>query len=556
MLNTIKMGLLLAVVTGGLVRQLAWSEVIPDAGSLRREIEQEKKRLEPQPPKPVIDNESQSVANTSSKLSVKVDNFLFTGNTLVESEDLQQALVTFRNRPLSFADLEAATARVAEVYRQEGWIARPYLPPQDVSGGTVTIAVVEATFGQTRVNTDTQNRISAKRLIAIVKSKQAKGQFLNADNLDHALRHISEWPGISIEGSLKAGEKLSETDLVLKVNETARANGNISLDNAGSKYTGEQRLIASGYLNSPFGRGERLRATLLYSEGTTFGQLNANMPIGNGWWRAGGHVSTLDYSLGKDFGVLGAEGSSSEFGVDASYSLLRSRNKNASLALSYNNTNYKNSTSLGAETEYTVNAVNATLSGHYFDSYEGINQGALVLAGGGVDNTLTDSSSDSFSKIRLSFNRQQRLSDRFALYGAISVQQTGDNLTSSEKFTLGGPYGVRAYPASQGSGDAGHLLSLEVRMGLPRNVGLTAFYDTGGITVDKKPSPGEIQNSETPLPNHYTLSGAGLSAFWQSRIGFSLKATWAKPIGSNKGASSDQEKEDKDRIWLQASMAF
>ena len=114
---------------------------------------------------------------------------------------------------------------------------------------------------------------------------------------------------------------------------------------------------------------------------------------------------------------------------------------------------------------------------------------------------------------------------------------------------------MRAYRASEGSGDTGHLLTAEVRVRLPRNVTVAAFYDTGTINTKKDPQTDNIQIGENIPVNRYSLSGAGLSARWQVFSNLSVKATWAKPIGTNKGTLNDSE-QDKDRFWLQAGMVF
>lgn len=558
MIEIVKYVTLLVTFSAVLGSQLTVAQT-PDAGAVRREIENtaeppEPKKPDPVIPDPVVEGSPESTEPQPFAASVAVRTFRFTGNTLVETDVLTEALKSYFSRPLRFDELEAATARVAEVYRQAGWIARPYLPPQDISDGQVTIAIVEATFGMTRINGESPKRISSERLTQMIKAEQPKGQFINANALDSALRRINELPGITVSGVLSAGDKAGETDLVLNITDTSVVSGNVVLDNAGSKYTGEHRVIATGFLNSPFGYGERFSTTLLYSEGTTFGQLTATVPVGVRGWQVGTHASVLNYSLGDDFGVLGAEGSSTEFGLDANYAWLRSRDKNLSLALAYNETQFENSTALGVESEYSVDAVEATLYGHLFDGAGGANQASVHLANGDVENKLTGIKGDRFNKVGYAINRQQRLSERFSLFGGITGQWADSNLTSSEKFTLGGPAGVRAYRASEGSGDTGHLLTAEVRARLPRNFTVAAFYDTGTINVQKDPRPGNIQIGNVPV-NHYSLSGAGLSARWQVFSNLSVKATWAKPIGTNKGALNNSE-QDEDRFWLQVGLVF
>jgi hemolysin activation/secretion protein len=279
------------------------------------------------------------------------------------------------------------------------------------------------------------------------------------------------------------------------------------------------------------------------------------MPVGVGGWQIGTHASALDYSLSEAFGTLGVEGSSTEVGLDANYPLIRSKNKNLSFAMSYDDTNFKNSDLFG-DSEYSVSGFDARLTGQHFDTIGGINQATLIFANGTVDDKtgkLSQALGERFSKVRFALNRQQQLSDRFSLFGSFSGQLADSNLTSSEKFTLGGTSGVRAYRSSEGSGDEGQLLNAEVRMRLPYSIGLAAFYDIGTVTVEKNPA------ANVTTAKRYTLSGAGLSARWQSKWGMGLKATWATPIGTNKGATAslgDSADEDEDLIWLQASMNF
>ncbi|KAF0111322.1 MAG: hypothetical protein FD149_2541, partial [Rhodospirillaceae bacterium] len=55
-----------------------------------------------------------------------------------------------------------------------------------------------------------------------------------------------------------------------------------------------------------------------------------------------------------------------------------------------------------------------------------------------------------FNHANLAFVRIQDLPGDFSLFGRISGQWTNENLDSSEEFTLGGPYGVRAWPVGEG----------------------------------------------------------------------------------------------------------
>jgi hemolysin activation/secretion protein len=78
-----------------------------------------------------------------------------------------------------------------------------------------------------------------------------------------------------------------------------------------------------------------------------------------------------------------------------------------------------------------------------------------------------------------------------------SGQLTDHNLDSSQKFYLGGPTGVRAYPSSEGSGSEGYLLNLELKKDLPFNLTGSIFYDEGYVrqNVDNLDASGAVINA-------------------------------------------------------------
>jgi hemolysin activation/secretion protein len=130
------------------------------------------------------------------------------------------------------------------------------------------------------------------------------------------------------------------------------------------------------------------------------------------------------------------------------------------------------------------------------------------------------------------------------------------NMDSSEKFYLGGPVGVRAYPNNEGGGSEGQLMTLELRQNLPKDLVLTAFYDHGHVTVNKSNDFAGAAN-----PNEMTYKGAGLQLAWYGPKNINLKAIWSRRMGDNpypvEITGNDQDGTKKlDRYWLSASIPF
>src|SRR5450830_85914 len=512
----------------------AFAQTVPDAGSLLQQIE--KGRLAPPPgkPGPLLAPPPQPMKELSG-MSVTVAAVPLTKKTLLTEAQLAPAVASFVNRPLSFNDLQNAAAAVAETYRKAGWIVRVYLPLQEIKDGVVTLQVVEAVFGQVRLEGTAPTRVPFDRLVPIVGTAQPHGAALKAQAMDRALLLLDDMPGISTAGSLAPGEQANEVDLLLKIEDEKLINGQVGIDNASARSTGSARLTADLYINSPLRLGDQAVVNLMHTEGSDYARLAYTVPLGAAGWRVGANASHLRYRLVDDaLAALDASGTSTTSGVEATYPLIRARLKNLYLALNYDNKRFDNRAAATTITDYKID----------LDGSPNARADALTTRTGG-----------SFSKLRYAASRQQVLTEALALYAAFSGQATGKNLDSAEKFYLGGAYGVRAYPSNEGGGSEGQLFSLELRARLPENVNLTGFYDWGHVKVNHDNHfPG------APALGSYSLKGAGLSIAWLASFGLNLKATWARRIGDNPNPTLTGTDQDgsfrKNRFWLQATMPF
>jgi hemolysin activation/secretion protein len=546
-----------------LIPVLCHAQSAPDAGSLLQQIERQQQPALPPKAAPLF--VPPPVLQSLGGATVVVEDFHFAGNTLLSARQLAIVVAGFKGRPLDFAQLQNAGIAVATAYRSAGWIVRVYLPQQDITGGTVTIQIVEAKFGAIRV---TGSSLVAKaRLERMVAAQQAPGAPLNADALDRALLLINDLPGVRAEGRLDEGQNQAETDLVMAIAPGPRITGDVEADNAGARATGLGRVIADASLNSLFGLGDRTDAMLLHSLGSDYERAAYSQPVGSQGWRLGVNASHLTYRVvTADFAALDARGTSTTAGAEAIYPLWRSRLTNLYFSFNLDDKRFDNKLDGATSSAYTVRSASAGVYGNLFDTYGGggANNAGVTLEEGNVDlgdspNEGADAASTrtagSFFKLHFVAARLQTVTDRFSLYANLSGQTASKNLDSSEKFYLGGSTGVRAYPANEAGGADGLLLNLEARERLPANFNLTGFFDLGLVQVNEN---NDIQGAAAP--NHEELKGVGVSLDWTARMGLSLKATVARRIGSNPNPTStgtDQDGSfDKNRVWLQASVPF
>jgi hemolysin activation/secretion protein len=532
----------------------------PDAGSIQQQFPATAPSL---PPAKRDDITEKPMQLPGTGPSLIVASFDFRGNKVLSDEELNLVVSDYLGKPITFADIQFVAALVGEAYSESGWLARVYVPQQEVVDGIVTLQVIESRFGKLHLEQSPEVRFDSKITAEYITSGQSQSELLNLQRLDKQLLILDDLPGITVLGNLSPGEQEAETDVILQVGSESFADGLVSIDNHGSRSTGAERINGDLFVKSPFNRGDQARAYASHSKGNDYIWLNYSMPIGFDGLRVGGNGSYLKYDIVvSEFRALDLDGSSVTYGVDASYPLIRKRLKNLYFGAAYDQKFYKNS-SLGTYTSrYEIDNLRLSLTGNLFDQLVGggANFLSVVLTKGSVDLGSIDPSEDpsiegKFSKLNYTVSRQQVISDSLSLFLSLDGQLTDSNLDSAEQFQLGGPSGIRAYPVSEGVGDEGVIANLELRYRLLDKLVLSGFYDWGSVRQNKdNPEVGSAN------PNVYQLKGAGLGVSWTGPKGLVIDGVYARRAGNNPNSlanGNDQDGSlDRDRVWLTMALPF
>jgi hemolysin activation/secretion protein len=546
--------------------QLTLAQTTPDAGSLLREAERKPQRL----PNPVPQAVPKAPAGPEmGSVRVQVKAFRITGNTLISEPDLQAVLLPWVGKETSFAELQQATNAVAEAYRARGWFARPQLPAQDVNDGVVTIHIIEGRLGAVRLDDGGKTLRTDRAMVTdTMTARQKSGEPLNLNALDRSTNILNDTPGVAVATILAPGKNTGDTDAVVKVQDKPLFSGTAMLDNQGARSTGADKISVSLMMDSPRGIGDQIALNGNTSEGSQYLKLAYALPWGRDGARVGASTSAMRYTLMGELASLNAKGDAQTFGVNASYPLLRSGTKNIAFAAALDRKTYYNEASQVATSQKVADVALLAFSG---DLLDGIGQGGMTLWGinltagqinlsGNATNQGADRSGakteGSYHKLGYNLARLQRLSDKTSLWASFSGQSAGKNLDSSEKFSLGGASGVRAYPLSEGSGDTGWLTTLEVRHNLLPELQVSVFYDHGQITLNH-----DNAYTGAPLVNEASLKGYGVGLSWTQSGNFSVRASLAHRVDDNPLASAINGKDGDgsltlDRLWFTATKFF
>ena len=510
-------------------------------------------------------------------VKVKALSFKVSGNTAFPDATLVSLLNPFVGQDLDLAGLDQAAGVISQYYRSQGYfVARAYLPAQEIASGNLEIAVIEGRLGAIKFNRGTNTRLSEATAQSLLAGAAPIGAPIKEQNIERGLMLLNDLPGVDVKSTLIPGATPGSSDLVVETTEGALVTGSVDLDTYGNKYTGTVRVGGTININDPFGIGDQFVVRGLTSgRGMNYGRLAYSAPVGDIGTRVGVAYSKMRYKLGKDFEPLNATGESSVTSIYAVQPIVRSRNSNLYGTATYDSKRLSDD-QLGANvTDKKIGVFGLGLTGDMRDALGGggLTAAGLNYSGGNLNlggnlnyaanDALTARTDGSYSKVNYNISRLQRVDDAWSVFAGVTGQTSSKNLDSSEKFVLGG-LGVRAYPQGEASGDSGTLVNLEARYTVPGfdfgSLQLVGFYDYGSVKLHKNLWAGSAPVGLPNFPNTYSLSGVGFGVNIFKEGDYSLRSSVAWKVGNNPardvlGRDSDSESKSV-RFWIQLTKQF
>jgi hemolysin activation/secretion protein len=560
---------------------LGASPIIPDnniSGALQKEFERQLPKFnalpEPVAPSPIekVQEEPQG------QVTLVVKGFRFEGANLISDEQLQSELQPWVGQKVSLKELQKAADQIAEMYRKQHLLVQTNIPPQDLQqeDAIILIKILEAKLGAIRIDPDQKSRIKQDLIKNYILFDSQLGEYFYTNRIERSLYLLNELPGVAIESEIEPGDNDGEVALRLKFGDKPLISGYGTLSNYGGNSTGVMQGLVNLNINNPTGYGDQVNLTTITSLGSQYGQVGYSIPLGASGLKGGMTLSSLYYSTIGDF--AGSQGSSTNWGINLSYPMLRTQSTNANLSFAYlnkSNFNY-NLTTASLVSDYVINEYTFGISGNHYDSLwiGGVTNASINFVSGNFS-TLPDSAgltygqftAPTFTKLTFSVTRnQQIIPDKMILNLNFNGQVASGNLDGVERFYLGGANGVRAYPTSQGSGDQGAMLNLDLQYQFPGNVLGYVFYDIGVVNQYKDINTFNALAANTNAGNRYTLSGFGVGAKY-SLYGINLNGLIALQLGENPlyrfdSSSKSYVPQNNDGttknlyFWLQANYPF
>ncbi|KKD60996.1 hypothetical protein RN22_08100 [Grimontia sp. AD028] len=524
-------------------------------------------------------NKRNNISVDSKDYKFHVEGIFVDGSSgLIEKVGAVEYFGGFKGASYTFNELQKIVDDINSKLFEEGYVtSKFYFPPQDVTEGNVVVKFIEGVIdkpGTLELNSSFLGNDDESYIYDFIEKNLNDGDVLDNDDIERNLLLLSDLPSFSVSGNLKPGKYENSTRIELDISKDDTLNLVTSVDNYGSRYTGEYRYIAGLTWNNPTSIKDRLSFSLLKSGGMgdqIYGQVNYQNYIGYSGLNLKLSQSWMESEFGGVFEPLDSVSKASVSNISIFYPVIKTRSKSLDVFVSYDKKNLKDEL-LGIKTnhrEIDRGAIGANF--HFNDELiiGAYNIGKISYYNGYLDLSKVYGSYESdqalggakthgsFEKLTYFIRRIQNLGMNITAIFDLDGQEAFNNLNSAEKYALGGVYGVRAYPDGELSGDNALRMALDIKYRLPTSLFnsdyyLSTFYDWG--VVDRYY---DSDNIPTDRKNKVSIQGAGLGLEISSKENFRFSLMLAKQLKRDYEYFNEYNSDGtKDRERLLASFSY
>ena len=385
---------------------------------------------------------------------------------ILSRDEINKIIKHYQGKYLNISDLRQIVRELNTLYEKKvGSISRAVLPPQKIKNGIVKIILIESKIGKVTFENNGYTLDSYLSWVIplnetdITNLKDMERLFVQFNKTHNSARILT---------NLKPGKKFSQTDIIIKIKESPRFNGNAFIDNNGPKSTGELRYGLTLQDNALIGIDDQLILGGTKTSGTTTWFSSYEFPFTPVGTRLKGIYSTSKQKIEQgSFSDLNIAGESVFISGKITHPLLINKNWKIDINLEHNQNKNENLFSIyNLSSEFKKNIFGITVQ--KYDTFGAWMGSTAYHRSQKQDYTNDNPTTDqNYSKWAMALTRYQVLSQKFSLVANLASQYSSDfTLPVTDQFQLGGRNNL-AYEASQFSGDRGYSLGVELHYDLP-----------------------------------------------------------------------------------------
>jgi hemolysin activation/secretion protein len=239
----------------------AWGQDVKDEGNVTQE-----QHLTPIPPTsaPVSSSPDSNATDTNGNTAlVRIDRFEVKGNTLLSPALIERLLDPYKGNARSYTDIQLALEALEGAYRSAGYSAvHVVTPEQEITGGTVTLQVIETVVGKVILK---GNEHYDKTNIRNALPALVEGSTPSARVLSENIQLANQNPTRQIDVVLALGEEENTVDAQVNVQDSSPHKVFLTMDNTGNASTGMYRTGIGYQNNNMFNRDQALTLNYITS---------------------------------------------------------------------------------------------------------------------------------------------------------------------------------------------------------------------------------------------------------------------------------------------------
>jgi len=436
-------------------------------------------------------------------------------------------------RLFTISMFEQIAVAITRYYRARGFfLARAYIPEQKVTNGIVKLQVVETYLDQIVFD---GNTLYDDETMAIL-FEDLIGEPVYITDIEAAMFKLNDYPGLTASAVFGPGSEPGSAAIVMRAFEKSYEN-RISLDNYGSAFTGENRVLFHHDSNNLFGNADLLAINAM----TSFSPANNQyvdftyvQPVFKSLFKVGGGLAYNQFTVGEELEDLDINGDSIILKGFIDYRAVHTRTDSFNIIadLSLKQATSRVVDTVQAKDKLTVVRLDTVYSGidrllwtasheAYFSVSVGLADflGSMDSTGNGMSSrrggsgatatTAGTRAGGDFTKFNFGYSRLQPTFNLQSLLFRFDMQVSSDLLTSLEQYSMGGPYNVRAYPVAEILVDNAMFASFEyiftaspeIRQTWLNKLQLSVFFDY---------ATGDLNDPILNSVSEATLSGVGI----------------------------------------------
>ena len=526
-----------------IVTTVSAQSTLPTPGSVIAPIDQPVLKSDDSEASPLEQEEQEKLKPPSSNKKIQIEKFVLVGNSLFDDEVLSGHINEFTGVEVTIEQIYEAADKLQRFYRNRGYLlASVYVPAQKVSSGTIRLEIIEGRIASVQIEGELES-YEPKFLLEMFDVSNV-GEIVSSDLLEQKILSVNALPGLEARTVIVPGNDYGTSDLYVQAIEDP-VSAVIRVNNYGRRSLGENRVEAGWLYVNPFSQGDQINLSAIVAEDSRMNYLRADYDalVTNSGMRAGASVSMFEYDVDAEeinlFGVL--EGDGTNFRAFVSYPfILQQRNKlDFSVAVRTNETGEEGSLAVSTDTR-TIDLLDLSLRWQPAHDNGSFSDMTVTYTSNFKDNEDGSESDAVNSKVTLDYRFIVPFAATWFTQLHFNLVSSADPLPDVERYRLGGPGNIRAYPATEIAGDEGHMIRVDVgkrfKWGDKTTIIGRVFADTGEV---ERIIPFAGEDSDE------TLSGYGAGLLLDFNGKHSLEIEVATPT-SDLDASDDED----TRLWL------